>query len=147
MSPLFQLVLFNFLFRWPPLFGRTFYSTTELVLFNFLFRWPPLFGRTFYSTTGFIQQLFYSTAYSLYLIPTVLFNSCSPDGRPFNFLFRWPPLFGRTFYLNGCPYLVTLILSLLLSFYLFYLFFFFLKRCLTWIRTRDLLISSLDAYR
>ena len=73
----------------------------QLVLFNFLFRWPPLFGRTFYSTTGFIQQLFYSTAYSLSLIQTVLFNSCSPDGRPlilFNFLFRWPPLFGRTFY-------------------------------------------------
>ena len=67
MSPLFQLVLFNncfiqLLIPWmSPLFQ---------LLFNFLFRWPPLFGRTFYSTTGFIQQLFYSTAYSLSLIPT-----------------------------------------------------------------------------
>ena len=122
----------------------------QLVLFNFLFRWPPLFGRTFYSTTGFIQQLFYSTAYSLSLIPTVLFNSCSPDGRPlilFNFLFRWPPLFGRTFYstsmaaliwshflfnflflfnLNGRPYLVTFILSTTLHVLFFFFFFFFL---------------------
>ena len=45
----------------------------QMVLFNFLFRWPPLFGRTFYSTTGFIQQLFYSTAYSTFY----------SDGRPY----------------------------------------------------------------
>ena len=150
MSPLFQLVLFNFLFRWPPLFGRTFYSTTgfiqQLVLFNFLFRWPPLFGRTFYSTTQLFilmaaliwshflfNNWFYSTtatAYSLSLIPTNSFAAL------FNFLFRWPPLFifiqlFILFNLNGCPYLVTLIL---LPDLLFFFFFFFLwkKRCLRW---------------
>ena len=98
----------------------------QLVLFNFLFRWPPLFGRTFYSTTGFIQQLFYSTAYLLSLIPTVLFNSCSHLIQLFipmaaliwsHFLFNFLFLFN----LNGCPYLVTLILfpALLQLIYLF----------------------------
>ena len=110
-----QLVLFNFLFRWPPLFGRTFYSTTgfiQLFIPMAALIWSHFFWfySTFYSdgrpylVALFIQQLvlfnnlFYSTAYSLSLIPTVLFNSCSPDGRPlilFNFLFRWPPC---TFY-------------------------------------------------
>ena len=82
-----QLVLFNFLFQWPPLFGRTFYSTTGFIqlfighTFNSTTGFIQLFiGHTFYSTTD-IQQLFYSTAYSLSLIPTVLFNCCSPDGR------------------------------------------------------------------
>ena len=130
----------------------------QLVLFNFLFRWPPLFGRTFYSTTGFIQQLFSYSPYSNWFYST--FYS---DGRPylvtvfiqqlnncfiqllilFNFLFRWPPLFGRTFYstfyfiqlewppLFGHPYLFPALLQLI---YLFFFSFFFLwkKRCLRW---------------
>ena len=50
LSPLFQLVY------------STAYSLDESLIptgfIQLLFRWPPLFGRTFYSTTGFIQQLF-----------------------------------------------------------------------------------------
>ena len=105
MSPLFQLVLFNFYSDGRPYLVALFIQ--QLVLFNncfiqllipldesliptgfiqLLFRWPPLFGHTFYSTTGFIQQLFYSTAYSPY----------------------------STFYSNGRPYLVALFIQLLI---------------------------------
>ena len=124
MSPLFQLVLFNncfiqLLIPWmSPLF--------QLVLFNFLFRWPPLFGRTFYSTTGFIQQLFYSTAYSLdeSLIPTGFIQLFIPMAALIwshflfnNFLFNFLFLFN----LN---YLVTLIIT----FFFFFFFFFLWKK-------------------
>ena len=89
MSPLFQLVLFNFLFRWPPLFGRTFYSTTGFI--QLFIRMATLIWSHF-----LFNNWFYSTFYSdgcpylvaLFIQQLVLFN----------FLFRWPPLFGRTFY-------------------------------------------------
>ena len=131
MSPLFQLVLFNFFFRWPPLFGRTFYSTFFL-------------NSTFYSdgrpylVALFIQQL-------------VLFNNCFiqlliPWMSPlfqlvlFNFLFRWPPLFGCTFILLfifiqlewpplfGHPYFYFLFYFIFILFYSNFFFFFFFKK-------------------
>ena len=96
MSPLFQLLLIP----WMSPF------------FNFLFRWPPLFGRTFYSTTGFIQLFIPMAAliWSHFLFNNWFYSTFYSDGRPylvalfiqqlvlFNFLFRWLPLFGRTFY-------------------------------------------------
>ena len=176
MSPLFQLVYSTAYSLDKSLIPTGFiqqlsYSTAyswmsplfQLVLFNFLFRWPPLFGHTFYSTTGFIQQLFYSTAYStfysdgrpylvaLFIQQLVLFNNCFIElliqlfipmaaliwsHFLFNFLFL--------FNLNGRP---SLFLSLLQLINFFSFFFSLEKRCLTWIRSRDLLISSLDAYR
>ena len=129
----------------------------------------------------FIQQLFYSTAYSLdeSLIPTgfiqlfipmaaliwshflfnnwfysttVLFNCLIqlfiPGGRPY-LVALFIQLF-ILFNLNGRPYLVTLILfpallQLIYFFFFFFFFFFFGKKgALPGIRTRDLLISSLD---
>ena len=133
MSPLFQLVLFNFLFRWLPLFGCTFYSTTgfiQLFIPMAALIWSHfLFNNWFYST-------FYSNGRPYLVAPFIQqlvlfhnFNSCSPDGRPliifiqlfipmaaliwshflFNFLFL--------FKLNGCPYLI--------NFFFFFFFFFF----------------------
>ena len=148
-------VLFNCLFTVP--YSNCFIQPDgrPLILFNFLFRWPPLFGHTFYSTTGFIQQLFYSNAYSLSLIPTVLFNSCSLDESLiptgfiqlfipmaaliwshflFNFLFLFNlngrpylvALFLFLFNLNGRPYLVTLILF----YFIFYSILFYFNSIL-----------------
>ena len=108
MSPLFQLVLFNFLFRWPPLFGRTFYSTTGFIQQLQLL----ILFQLFYSTliqlfipmaaliwSHFLfNNWFYSTTATAYLIPTVLFNSYS------------------TFYSDGRPYLVALFIQQLVLF-------------------------------
>ena len=99
-------------------------------------------------------QLVYSTAYSLdeSLIPTGFIQLFIPMAALIwsHFLFNFLFLFN----LNGRPYLVTLILFLffiLFYFILFYSFFFFFffgkKGALGGIRTWDLLISSLDAYR
>ena len=54
--------LFNFLFRWPPLFGHTFYSTG---LFNYFIQleWPPLFGHPYFiliTTDSFFFFFFFS---------------------------------------------------------------------------------------
>ena len=110
------------------------------LLFNFLFRWPPLFGRTFYSTTVLFNCLSYSNCFIQLLFPPfdfiqlfILMAALIWSHFLFNFLFL--------FNLNGRPYLVTLILSS------FFFFFLWKKRCLPGIRTRYLLISSLDAYR
>ena len=122
MSPLFQLVLFNFFIPMAALiwshflFNNWFYSTTATAystlvplmaaLFNFLFRWPPLFGRTLFNF------LF-------------LFNL---NGRPYLvalfiqlFIFiqlKWPPLFGHSYFI---PCLITTDL-------LFFFFFFLWKK-------------------
>ena len=154
MSPLFQMVLFNnclikLLIPWmSPLF--------QLVLFNFLFDGRPYLVALLFnnSTTATAYSTFYSDGrpylVALFIQQLVLFNNCVIQlliqlfirmaaliwsHFLFNFLFL--------FNFNGHPYLVTLLITTDL------LLFFFLwkKRCLTWIRTRDLLICSLDAYR
>ena len=137
------------------LFNNWFYSTTVLfnclftLLFNFLFRWLPLFGCTFYSTTGFIQQLFCSTAYSLpystfysdgrpYLVALfiqqlVLFNNCFIQLLIHSLIqlfipmaaLIWSHFLFNFLFLFNLNDLLTLILSLLQLIYFFFFFFFF----------------------
>ena len=111
MSPLFQLVLYSD--------GRPYLVALfiqQLVLFNncFIPMAALIWSHFLFNNWGFIQ-LFYSTAYSLSLIPTVLFNSCSPDGRPYS------TAYSLSLIPTGRPYLVF-----------FSFFYLWKKRCLTW---------------
>ena len=123
------------------LFNNWFHSTT--VLFNCLFTVPysNWFYSTFYSdgrpylVALFIQQLVLFNNCFIQLLIQLFIPMAALIWSHFLFIyFEWPPLFGH-------PYFILITTDLLLFFFLWK------KRCLTWIRTRDLLISSLDAYR
>ena len=129
------------------LFNNWFYSTTVLFncLFNFLFRWPPLFGRTFYSTF-----YFYSTSMAaLIWSPLLIFILITTDLLLFFFFFffslekkvlTWDSNPGPLDLQSGhlpLDHHHTHHRHLLIHLFIFQLFFFFFsfysleKRCLT----------------
>ena len=103
----------------------------QLVLFNncfilnFLFRWLPLFGRTFYSTTGFIQQLFYSQLFipmAALIWSHFLFNNWFYSTTVLLATLIWSHFLFNFLFYSTCPYsyfIPCLITTDLLFFFFF----------------------------